>query len=82
MSGLNLITYSYGTDTSSMKIDDVICSSNYLSIFQCSFSTIIDSGCTNSNSYDATVYCCKYFRLAITKFATHSNDESAFLMLL
>ena len=60
MSQLNLIAYSYGTDTSSMKIDDVICSSsNYLSIAQCSFSTIIDSGCTNSNSYDATVYCCK-----------------------
>ena len=60
MSQLNLIAYSYGTDTSSMKIDDVTCSSsNYLSIAQCSFSTYIDSGCTNSNSYDATVYCCK-----------------------
>ena len=43
-----------------MKIDDVNCaSSNYLSIAQCSFSTYIDSGCTNTNSYDATVYCCK-----------------------
>ena len=41
-----------------MKIDDVNCaSSNYLSIAQCSFSTTIDSACTNS--YDATVYCCK-----------------------
>ena len=43
-----------------MKWDDVNCaSSSYLSIAQCSYSTIIDSGCTNSNSYDATVYCCK-----------------------
>ena len=43
-----------------MKMDDLNCaSSNYLSIFQCSFSTYIDSGCTNTNSYDATVYCCK-----------------------
>ena len=43
-----------------MKWDDVNCaSSSYLSIAQCSYSTYIDSGCTNSNSYDATVYCCK-----------------------
>ena len=43
-----------------MKIDDLNCaSSNYLTIFQCSFSTYIDSGCTNTNSYDATVYCCE-----------------------
>ena len=50
--------FSYGTDYYGMKIDDVTCSSSsYLSIAQCTFSTIIDSGCTNS--YDATVYCCK-----------------------
>ena len=43
-----------------MKMNDLDCdSSSYLTIFQCSFSTIIDSGCTNSNSYDATVYCCE-----------------------
>ena len=43
-----------------MKWDDVNCaSSSYLSIAQCLYSTYIDSGCTNSNSYDATVYCCK-----------------------
>ncbi|XP_011409082.1 PREDICTED: neurotrypsin-like, partial [Amphimedon queenslandica] len=49
---------SYGTDYLSMKWDDVNCaSSGYLSIAQCSYSTIIDSGCVNSNSYDATVYC-------------------------
>ena len=54
------ISFSYGTDTLSMKMDDLNCaSSNYLTIFQCSFSTYIDSGCTNTNSYDATVYCCK-----------------------
>ncbi|XP_019857136.1 PREDICTED: neurotrypsin-like [Amphimedon queenslandica] len=41
-----------------MKWDDVNCaSSSYLSIAQCSYSTIIESGCVNSNSYDATVYC-------------------------
>ena len=51
---------SYGTDYLSMKWDDVNCaSSSYLSIAQCSYSTYIDSGCTNTNSYDATVYCCK-----------------------
>ena len=43
-------------------IDDVHCgNSNYLTLSQCSFSTYIDSGCTNTNSYDATVYCCKIF---------------------
>ena len=55
-----LCSYSYGTDYLLMKWDDVNCaSSSYLSIAQCSYSTYIDSGCTNSNSYDATVYCCK-----------------------
>jgi hypothetical protein len=48
---------SYGTDYSSMRIDDFDCgSSSYLSFAQCTFSTYIDSGCV-SNSYDATVYC-------------------------
>ena len=43
-----------------MKMDDLNCAnSNYLTIFQCSFSAIIDSGCTNTNFYDATVYCCE-----------------------
>ena len=45
-----------------MLLDDVNCvSNNFLTIFQCYFSTYIDSGCTNTNSYDATVYCCKYY---------------------
>ena len=49
-----------------MKWDDVNCaSSSYLSIAQCSYSTIIDSGCVNSNSYDATVYCCKILLLLL-----------------
>ena len=52
--------FSYGTDKLSMKMDDLNCaSSNYLTIFQCSFDTYIDSECTNTNSYDATVHCCK-----------------------
>ena len=52
--------FSYGTDTLSMKIDDLDCAnSTYFTIFQCLFDTHIDSGCTNTNSYDATVYCCK-----------------------
>ena len=43
-----------------MKIVNLNCASNnYLTIFQCSFSTYIDSGCINTNSYDATVYCCE-----------------------
>ena len=47
-----------------MKMDDINCaSSSYLTIYQCSFSTYIDSGCINTNSYDATVYCCKYQNL-------------------
>ena len=51
---------SYDTDYLSSKIDDLNCpSSNYLTIFQCSFDTYIDSGCVNVNSYDATVYCCE-----------------------
>ena len=50
----------YGTDSIQMKMDDVNCvNSNYLTLLQCSFSTYIDSGCTNTNYYDATVYCCK-----------------------
>ena len=52
---------SYGTDSNSMLLDDVNCANNnYLTILQCSFSTYIDSGCVNSNSYDATVYCCMF----------------------
>ena len=42
-------------------MDDLNCSSSsYLTIFQCSFDTYIDSECTNTNSFDATVYCCEY----------------------
>ena len=52
---------SYGIDYLSPKLYDVDCSSsNYISIAQCSFSTDIGSGCTDINSYDATVYCCKF----------------------
>ena len=51
-----------------MLLDDVNCPhNNYLTILQCSYSTIIDSGCTNSDSYDATVYCCK--------LSTFLNDD-------
>ena len=42
-----------------MVMDDVNCQQNvYLTILSCDYSTYIDSGCTNS--YDATVYCCKF----------------------
>ena len=52
---------SYGTDSNPMLLDDVNCANNnYLTILQCSFSIYIDSGCVNSNSYDATVYCCMF----------------------
>ena len=48
-------------------MDDLNCdSSNYLTIFQCSFDTYIDSGCTNTNSYDATVYCCECINIYLT----------------
>ena len=47
-------------------MDDLNCaSSNYLTIFQCSFSTYIDYGCTNTNSYDATVYCCESINVSL-----------------
>ena len=51
---------SCGTDYSSMTLNHVNCTNkNYLTILQYSYSTSIDNGCT-SNSYDATVYCCKF----------------------
>ena len=57
------------TCTLSMKMDDLNCaSSNYLTIFQCSFFTYIDSGCINTNSYDATVYCCKCIDISLAFF--------------
>ena len=52
--------YSYGIDYKPMLLDDVNCANNYLTILQCSFSTYIDSGCINSNYYDATVYCYEF----------------------
>ena len=49
---------SYGTDSSSMKLNRVSCESdNYLTILQCSFSLYIHSPCYY-NDYDATVSCC------------------------
>uniref|UniRef100_A0A1X7T643 SRCR domain-containing protein n=1 Tax=Amphimedon queenslandica TaxID=400682 RepID=A0A1X7T643_AMPQE len=46
------------SDYLSIKWDEVNCvSSSYLSIAQCTYSTIIDSDCGASNSYDATVFC-------------------------
>ena len=51
---------SFGTDHMSTKWDDFSCAnSNYLSVAQCTYSTVIDSDC-NSDSTDATVTCCKY----------------------
>ena len=51
---------SYSIDYNPMLLDDVNCANDYLTILQCSFSTYIDSGCINSNYYDATVYCCEF----------------------
>ena len=43
-----------------MLLDHVNCTNNsYLTILQCSYSTIIDSKCS-SNYYDATVSCCEF----------------------
>ena len=51
--------FSYGIDYYETLINEVNCThDNYLTILQCSYSTTIDSGCTDS--YDATVYCCEY----------------------
>ena len=60
-----------------MKWDDVSCSSsNYLSIAQCSYSTYIDSGCRYSNSYDATVYCCKFNNNYYNEVTIHCLDTT------
>ena len=65
----NNIIDSYGTDYLRIKLGGVDCaSSHYLSIAQCSYSTDIDSGCINSNSYDATVYCCKLMNIIILEY--------------
>ena len=41
-----------------MLLDNLDCPhSSYLTILQCYYSTRIDNGCTDS--YDATVSCCK-----------------------
>ena len=59
-----------------MKMDDLNCAnSNYLTIFQCSFSTYIDSGCTNTDSYDATVYCCECINIFLA-FVTFVTDTT------
>ena len=43
-----------------MRMNDLLCASkHYLTIFQCSYSTYIDSGCNDNSLYDATVYCCE-----------------------
>ena len=61
---------SYGTDYVSMKWDEVNCaSSSYLSVAQCSYTYIGGYSCSYSNSYDATVYCCK-----IRQFKLLCND--------
>ena len=45
----------------SMLLNNVNCSRNdFIHILQCSYSTIINSTCVNTNSYDATVNCCEF----------------------
>ena len=49
----------YGTDLRSTILEDVDCSSSaYLTISQCSFSTLYSSYC-QSNSRDVIVICCE-----------------------
>ena len=56
----------YGTDTNQMIMNDVNClNSNYLTLLQCSFSTYIYYSCSISDTYDATVYCCKLLHVCI-----------------
>ena len=65
----------YGTDSIQMKMDDVNCvNSNYLTLLQCSFSTYIDSGCTNTNYYDATVYCCKIMNIIFIMLTPYTDS--------
>jgi hypothetical protein len=54
-------TDGYGFDPYVQVIDDVVCSSSlhYLHLFQCRFSTIIDSPCSSSD--DVGVSCCKLY---------------------
>ena len=50
---------SYGMDYDSMLLERLNCSTNqYLTVLQCSYSTIIGSEC-RSHSLDATVVCCE-----------------------
>ena len=52
-----------------MKMDKLNCSNrNYLTIFQCSFSTDINSECSNTDSCDATVYCCECINISLALF--------------
>ena len=54
-----LSVHSYGTDSRNFVLDDVSCStSSYLTILQCSYSSYIDSICTEDYD-DVTVSCCK-----------------------
>ena len=65
--------FSYGTDHSTTLLNIVNCfHDDYLNILQCSYSTIIDSKCTDL--YDATVYCCE--------FNSNSKDNISIMQIL
>ena len=53
-----------------MTMDDLNCG-----ILTISFSTVIDRGCNNTNSYDATVCCCKCINISsiLIIFATDTT---------
>ena len=59
------ITFSFGNDSYSIRLDNVDCStSNYLVILQCSFNTFITSNCVNGRD-DASVTCCESAKLKL-----------------
>jgi deleted-in-malignant-brain-tumors protein 1 len=72
-SGINI----YGTDHRPVLLSNVDCGANvYLAILQCSYSTYIGGNCLNSNSYDATVSCCKLLIFIRSEFYTLNRFQS------
>ena len=64
MSIVFILHSSYGEDPSPALLYDVVCSSSYLTILQCSYSTTVNY-CDSEVDYDATVSCCKDIHVAI-----------------
>ena len=68
----DIYLYRFDNDNNVTLMDDVHCStSDYLTLFQCSYSTVISSLCTDSD--DISVTCCKYI---IQTIVSHCHIDS------